>query len=122
MNYTEEVDDPIDSDGQNSLYSPRLQHGVNTTINWYYCLIFTGEVLGFENLVFSIFEFVHTLLENNKFKTTVKKALPELIYYIILYMQITEDQVSNAQSSTYSRVFGSTLTTFSLSSDQSVDR
>uniref|UniRef100_A0A8C6PV17 Importin 9 n=1 Tax=Nothobranchius furzeri TaxID=105023 RepID=A0A8C6PV17_NOTFU len=51
------------------------------------------EVLGFENLVFSIFEFVHTLLENNKFKSTVKKALPELIYYIILYMQITEDQI-----------------------------
>lgn len=50
-------------------------------------------MLGFENLVFSIFEFVHTLLENNKFKSTVKKALPELIYYIILYMQITEDQV-----------------------------
>lgn len=66
VNYTEEVDDPIDSD---------------------------GEVLGFENLVFSIFEFVHTLLENNKFKSTVKKALPELIYYVILYMQITEDQI-----------------------------
>ncbi|KAM4741196.1 importin-9 isoform 1-T1 [Anableps anableps] len=66
VNYTEEVDDPVDSD---------------------------GEVLGFENLVFSIFEFVHTLLENNKFKSTVRKALPELIYYIILYMQITEDQV-----------------------------
>ncbi|XP_012732067.2 importin-9 [Fundulus heteroclitus] len=66
VNYTEEVDDPVDSD---------------------------GEVLGFENLVFSIFEFVHTLLENSKFKSTVRKALPELIYYNILYMQITEDQV-----------------------------
>ncbi|XP_067100238.1 importin-9 [Osmerus mordax] len=66
VNYTEEVDDPVDSD---------------------------GEVLGFENLVFSIFEFVHTLLENSKFKSTVKKALPDLIYYIILYMQITEDQI-----------------------------
>uniref|UniRef100_A0A8C6WKD3 Importin 9 n=1 Tax=Neogobius melanostomus TaxID=47308 RepID=A0A8C6WKD3_9GOBI len=52
-----------------------------------------NHVLGFENLVFSIFEFVHTLLENNKFKNTVKKALPELIYYVILYMQITEDQI-----------------------------
>lgn len=48
--------------------------------------------------MFSIFEFVHTLLENNKFKTTVKKALPELIYYIILYMQITEDQVGGGAS------------------------
>lgn len=52
-----------------------------------------GEVLGFENLVFSIFDFVHTLLENNKFKSTVKKALPDLIYYVILYMQITDEQV-----------------------------
>lgn len=58
--------------------------------------------MGFENLVFSIFEFVHTLLENNKFKTTVKKALPELIYYIILYMQITEDQVCNGLRSLFS--------------------
>lgn len=58
------------------------------------CLLSPGEVLGFENLVFSIFDFVHTLLEKKKFKSTVKKALPELIYYIILYMQITEDQVS----------------------------
>ncbi|XP_049626756.1 importin-9 [Suncus etruscus] len=66
VNYTEEVEDPVDSD---------------------------GEVLGFENLVFSIFEFVHALLENSKFKSTVKKALPELIYYIILYMQITEEQI-----------------------------
>uniref|UniRef100_A0A3Q4GDQ2 Importin 9 n=1 Tax=Neolamprologus brichardi TaxID=32507 RepID=A0A3Q4GDQ2_NEOBR len=57
------------------------------------CHLCDSEVLGFENLVFSIFEFVHTLLENNKFKSTVRKALPELIYYIILYMQITEDQI-----------------------------
>lgn len=59
-----------------------------------FSLLCPGEVLGFENLVFSIFEFVHALLENNKFKSTVKKALPELIYYILLYMQITEEQVS----------------------------
>lgn len=59
------------------------------------CVFPVGEVLGFENLVFSIFEFVHALLENSKFKSTVKKALPELIYYIILYMQITEEQVND---------------------------
>ncbi|NP_001087649.1 importin 9 L homeolog [Xenopus laevis] len=65
VNDTEDIEDPVDSD---------------------------GEVLGFENLVFSIFEFVHTLLDS-KFKGTLKKALPELIYYIILYMQITEEQI-----------------------------
>nr|KAF6395287.1 importin 9 [Rousettus aegyptiacus] len=72
VNYTEEVEDPVDSDA---------------------CVSLAGEVLGFENLVFSIFEFVHALLENSKFKSTVKKALPELIYYVILYMQITEEQI-----------------------------
>lgn len=81
----------------------RISFFPSTCISFSFCcsvftdvdFCFVGEVLGFENLVFSIFEFVHTLLENNKFKTTVKKALPELIYYIILYMQITEDQVRN---------------------------
>ena len=67
---------------------------LSVLVFYFYFLPNLGEVLGFENLVFSIFEFVHALLENHKFKSTVKKALPELIYYIILYMQITEEQVS----------------------------
>lgn len=98
VNYTEEVDDPIDSDGEQEALRPRRQTARPPAGNRCRCLPLTGEVLGFENLVFSIFEFVHTLLENNKFKTTVKKALPELIYYIILYMQITEDQVGGGAS------------------------
>jgi len=51
-----------------------------------------GEVLGFENLVFAIFEFVHALVETPKFKGAVKTGLSELVYYIVLYMQITEEQ------------------------------
>ncbi|XP_073252649.1 importin-9-like [Porites lutea] len=66
VNYTDDADDPVDSD---------------------------GEVLGFENLVFSVFEFIHGLIETPKFKKTVKKFLDELIYFLVLYMQITEDQV-----------------------------
>ena len=50
-------------------------------------------MLGFENLVFSVFEFIHGLIETPKFKKTVKKFLDELIYFLVLYMQITEDQV-----------------------------
>ena len=53
----------------------------------------SGEVLGFENLVFSVFEFIHGLIETPKFKKTVKKFLDELIYFLVLYMQITEEQV-----------------------------
>ena len=47
-----------------------------------------GEVLGFENLVFAIFEFVHALVETNKFKSAVKAGLSELMYYIVIYMQV----------------------------------
>jgi hypothetical protein len=60
-----------------------------------YGCVFTGEVLGFENLVFSIFEFVHALVDCHKFSKTVESALIDLLYYLILFMQITEEQVSN---------------------------
>ena len=59
----------------------------------FFYFLFIGEVLGFENLVFSVFEFIHGLIETPKFKKTVKKFLDELIYFLVLYMQITEDQV-----------------------------
>ena len=51
-----------------------------------------GEVLGFENLVFAIFEFVHALVETNKFKSAVKAGLSELMYYIVIYMQVRISQ------------------------------
>ncbi|XP_063612464.1 importin-9-like isoform X2 [Penaeus indicus] len=68
VNAREDADDPVDSD---------------------------GEVLGFENLVFTIFEFVHALVETTKHKQMVKQGIADLIYYILLYMQITEDQIEN---------------------------
>ena len=43
--------------------------------------------------MFSVFEFIHGLIETPKFKKTVKMFLDELIYFLVLYMQITEDQV-----------------------------
>lgn len=58
-----------------------------------------GEVLGFENLVYSIFEFVNIMVETNRFRPVVRKALTDLIYYVIVYMQITEDQVGSRGSS-----------------------
>ncbi|XP_067129013.1 importin-9 [Centruroides vittatus] len=67
VNDTEDANNPVDSD---------------------------GEVLGFENLVFSIFEFVNVLVESPKFRNFVKKGLSDLMYYIVLYMQITEEQIN----------------------------
>ncbi|KAH9510177.1 Importin 9 [Bulinus truncatus] len=66
VNNLEEADDPVDSD---------------------------GDILGFENLVYVVFEFVHNLIESSKFRSTIKKSVDQIIYYIIIYMQITEDQI-----------------------------
>ena len=38
--------------------------------------------------MFAIFEFVHALVETSKFKGAVKTGLTELMYYIVLYMQV----------------------------------
>ena len=53
----------------------------------------TGEVLGFESLVYSVFEFIMGMMDSNKFRATVKKSMDQLLYYVVLYMQITEEQV-----------------------------
>ena len=68
----------------------------NITSSYHHYFFFScvlGEVLGFENLVFSVFEFICGLTETPKCKKTVKKFLDELIYFQVLYMQITEEQV-----------------------------
>jgi len=63
-----------------------------------YFVLSTGEVLGFENLIFGIFEFVSVLIETSKFRDVIKKSCDQLLYYIILYMQMTEEQVGHKHS------------------------
>ena len=103
VNYTDDADDPVDSDGElilqlieKQLLRWKKNSLCNSTSSNYHHFFFSrisGEVLGFENLVFSVFEFIHGLIETPKFKKTVKKFLDELIYFLVLYMQITEEQV-----------------------------
>ncbi|XP_076807350.1 importin-9-like [Clavelina lepadiformis] len=52
-----------------------------------------GESISFGNLAYSIFDFVESLLDTNKSKKVVKKSLSELVYYLIMYMQMTEEQM-----------------------------
>ncbi|XP_071133365.1 importin-9-like [Mytilus edulis] len=66
VNNMEDANDPVDSD---------------------------GEALGFENLVYSVFEFVQVLIDTSKFRNTVKKSVNDILYYVIIYMQMTDDQV-----------------------------
>lgn len=51
-----------------------------------------GEHLGMETLIFSIFEFVSVLIETPKTRKMIKTGLTDLIYYIIIYMQVTDEQ------------------------------
>eukprot|EP00094_Tigriopus_californicus_P002531 TCALIF_02446-PA protein Name:"Similar to Ipo9 Importin-9 (Mus musculus)" AED:0.08 eAED:0.08 QI:0/0.33/0.2/0.9/1/1/10/0/889 len=51
-----------------------------------------GEVLGFENLVFAIFDFVHALIETPRYRVAVKSGAANLMFYIVIYMQMTEEQ------------------------------
>lgn len=53
-----------------------------------------GESLSFGNLVYSLFDFVDVLLDSHHMKKIVKKSLDELIYHLIIYMQMTEDQAT----------------------------
>lgn len=52
-----------------------------------------GEVIGQESTIFAVFEFISVLSEVRKFQDLLPQILPELVYYLIAHMQITEDQV-----------------------------
>ena len=56
-------------------------------------MLWTGEVLGFENLVLGIFDFVHALIETPRHRSLMKKYIEQLLYYVFHYMQMTEEQV-----------------------------
>lgn len=55
----------------------------------------TGEAETFESLIFGIFDLVDVLVACPKSKRTVQMALPELIYYLIIFSEITAKQVRN---------------------------
>lgn len=52
-----------------------------------------GEVIGFENLIFSMFDFIIALVESGKYRQLVKKGVEHLFYYTVLFLQISEEQV-----------------------------
>ena len=54
-----------------------------------------GEVIGQESTIFAVFEFISVLGEGKRFQNLLIQILPELMYYLIAHMQITEAQVSS---------------------------
>ena len=49
--------------------------------------------MSFESLIYSLFEFVQVLMDVPTYKSSVKSSMEELCYYLILCMQITEEEV-----------------------------
>lgn len=44
-------------------------------------------------MILQIFELVHSIIENRKLQHLVKDVVGDLIYVVVLYMQITENQI-----------------------------
>ncbi|RWS24145.1 Importin-9-like protein, partial [Leptotrombidium deliense] len=54
-----------------------------------------GEVVCLESVIFAIFDFVSILIENSKSRKLIKQGITDLLYYIFLYMQITDEQMQS---------------------------
>lgn len=52
-----------------------------------------GVIINFNNLIIVTLEFLSTLLDHKRYCNLVNNFLPEIMYYIILFMQVTEDQI-----------------------------
>lgn len=51
------------------------------------------ELYTFTSMVLEIIEFIHSIVDQIKFKAAIKNVLSDLIYIMIVYMQITEEQI-----------------------------
>ncbi|KAK1135756.1 hypothetical protein K0M31_000333 [Melipona bicolor] len=52
-----------------------------------------GEIINFNNLIIAIFEFVHSIVDRKRFSNLLDNLLQEVMYYLIIFMQITDDQI-----------------------------
>ncbi|XP_063995676.1 importin-9 [Diachasmimorpha longicaudata] len=52
-----------------------------------------GEIINFNNLIIAIFEFIQSLMDNKKFSGLLTNLTGETMYYLIIFMQITEEQI-----------------------------
>ncbi|KYN23174.1 Importin-9, partial [Trachymyrmex cornetzi] len=52
-----------------------------------------GEVINSNSLIIAIFEFVQTIVDRKRFMNLLDNMLPEIMYYLIIFMQITVDQI-----------------------------
>ncbi|GAB0089716.1 importin-9 [Sergentomyia squamirostris] len=53
------------------------------------------ESTNFSAMILQLFDFIHGIIESGKFKSTIHNVLSDLIYIMIVYMQITEEQIED---------------------------
>lgn len=53
----------------------------------------SDEVSKFNSLIIAILELVQTILDRKKLVSLLDNKLPEIMYYLIIFMQITIDQI-----------------------------
>lgn len=58
-----------------------------------YIYLFTGEIINFNNLIIAIFEFIHSIVDRKRFSNLLDNLMQEVMYYLIIFMQITDDQI-----------------------------
>ncbi|XP_058802875.1 importin-9 isoform X2 [Phymastichus coffea] len=52
-----------------------------------------GEVINFNNLIIVTFEFISILVDHEKYASLIKNFLSDIMYYLILFMQVTDEQI-----------------------------
>ncbi|KAK0168636.1 hypothetical protein PV327_002414 [Microctonus hyperodae] len=52
-----------------------------------------GEIINFNNLIIAIFEFIHSMIDHKRFSSLLNSLLREAMYYSIIFMQITDEQI-----------------------------
>lgn len=60
-----------------------------------------GESTGFESYLYAIIDFVNAIFESPKYRLMIHPVLPELLYYILYYIQITDEQIESWKTNLY---------------------
>ncbi|XP_015788598.1 importin-9 [Tetranychus urticae] len=57
-----------------------------------------GDSVSVEEFIFAIFDFVSVITETSKSRKLIKHGISDLLYYILIYMQITDEQMETWSS------------------------
>lgn len=86
----------LSSTNWNRIRLPRTMKVSFSKIIFYWifnCSFADDDLTNFNTLVLQMIEFIHSLLESGKFRAPIRAVLADLVYIMIVYMQLTEEQI-----------------------------